>query len=166
MKEDCWDAVAQYYLLTANDAPMGCVRFVDPGAFSKVPNDIPRKPGRLCFPMEEFLSLDSHIGDPAAFIEPTRFIMMPALRNKGAFIALTGTAYLYVMRKQKFGAVCMALPMLVGSLLKMGWMPLAKPMWLERYSDYGHPLIAWPGNVGSNYQSLFLEMEQSGVITI
>jgi hypothetical protein len=115
--------------------------------------------------MEDEFPLDAHITDPAVFVEPGRFIMLPALRNKGAFVALASTAYLYGLRKQKIG-VCMASPKLVGPLLKMGWTRLAEPMWIEQYTNYGHPLIASPDNVGSSYQSLFLEMEQSGVITI
>lgn len=166
VKEDCWDAISQYYLLTAHDEPMGCIRIADHGAFVEVPDNIPRSSGRVCFPMEESFPLDAHVGDAAAFTEPGRTVVLPALRNRGAFVALTGTAYLYTLRRQKSGAVCMASPEVAEPYLKMGWTRLAEPLWIEQYGSQGHPLIASPKDVGTSYQTLFLDMEQAGVITI
>jgi hypothetical protein len=162
---DPWDAIARYYLVTAAGRPVGCVRFVDPGAFSSIPGNIPRKGNRLTFPMEEFFPLDGYVTNSSIFAEPGRFILLPAFRKRGAFVALAATAYLYGLRNAKRG-VCMASPMVFESFLKLGWTRLGDPVWIEPYESYGHPLTASPQDVSSAYQSLFLSMEQSGVIVI
>jgi hypothetical protein len=165
VKADPWDAIARYYLVTEAGQPVGCVRFVDPGAFPSIPDEIPRKGDRPMFPMEEFFPLDAFVTDSSVVAEPGRFILLPAFRKRGAFVALAATAYLYGLRNGRRG-VCLASPMVFEAFLKLGWTRMGEPIWIERYETYGHPLTASPQDVGSDYQSLFLSMEQSGVITI
>jgi hypothetical protein len=60
----------------------------------------------------------------------------------------------------------MASPIVVEPFLKLVWRRMGEQIWLPRYESYGHPLTASPHDVSSDYQSLFLSLEQSGVIVI
>jgi hypothetical protein len=161
---DPWDAVSYYYLLTQHGRPVGCIRIVDPGDFAEAPTNIPRNAGRVTFPMEEAFPLDAHISDTAKFIEPGRMVVLPIQRHKGAFILLMAIAYLYALQKGKRGGVWHASKQVVEPYLKTGWQPLGEPF--DYYGVRTSALMANTAEATPGYASLFLEMEECGLVAI
>ncbi len=165
---DGWESTSLYYIVRSGERPVGCIRIVDPevDCKSSLPNECLRE-GGFIFPMEKMYGLGGVLEDRSRYVEPGRTVLVSEMRNTGTFLALTATAYLYVLRHHKAGAVCAASPGVVGPYLKMGWRLLEeKDLWSEDYGVYYAPMIAAPREIKPVYQEMFLEMEEHGIVCI